>query len=399
MNNLFKIQETLASGSTSKVKKILTIDNKEYALKIMPKCIKDSKSFIKEISIHKSLINTNIIKYIDSYEDLENYYLVMELAKFELHGFIECDIGINPSVVHFLIKQLISGIEYLHNKGICHRDIKPENLLIDSNGTLLISDFGYSTFFRYKGKYRRLKALAGSKEYISPEVANENYDGELCDIWSIGVLLIVLLTGTLPWECPVLEDQRFKTYISMKYHYYPPFTKIRGKILHLIRNILVAEKKRFNINKLKNHPWVLEETTVNKSNIFRLMPIKENFDILFTQPNNINKTSFKTELKLSQPIDNCNQISEQHRFYKNGKIEEVKREIVDLLKYMVVPHDIIDDVITFNTTDTKRGILRGKVFFTKVEDCCYITIRKLKGDYNEFKKFLGIFGENYDEDC
>lgn len=242
MNN-YQIQETLASGSTSKVKRTISIDNKEYAIKIMPKSLKDLKSFSKEISIHKSLSHKNIIKYKDSYKDNENFYLVMEFAKYELYNFIESDVGINPVVVHYLIKQLVSGIEYLHSIGICHRDIKPENILIHQDGRLLISDFGFSTFFKYKNKYRRLRTLVGSREYMSPEVSLENYDGELCDIWSIGITIIVLLTGSLPWNSAEMTDQRFKTYMSMKYHYYPPFTKIRDKILDLIRKILVPEKE------------------------------------------------------------------------------------------------------------------------------------------------------------
>lgn len=353
MNIKYDIQETLASGSTSKVKRILTIDNIEYAIKIMPKMLKDIKSFNKEISIHRSLNHPNIIKYIDSYEDKDNYYMVMNLAKFELYTFIECDVGINPLVVHFLIKQLISGVEYLHSKGICHRDIKPENLLIDADGTLLISDFGYSTFFRYKNKYRRLKFLAGSKEYMAPEVAMENYDGELCDVWSLGILLIVLLTGTLPWDAPIPSDQRFKTFISMKYHYYPPFTKIRDKILDLIKKILVVEKRRFTLEMVKDHSWIKEESSVARDTLFSLMPIKDSCKLVFTQPDDNQRLIAGSDLKLSQPINNCNQICEQKRFYKKGNMVEIKNEVTDLLKWMVVPHKILEDGISFSTTDTK----------------------------------------------
>ncbi|KAK6089919.1 hypothetical protein P3W45_001122 [Vairimorpha bombi] len=391
----YQIQETLASGSTSKVKRTISIDNKEYAIKVMPKSLKDLKSFSKEISIHKSLNHKNIIKYIDSYKDSENFYLVMELAKYELYTFIECDVGINPVVVHYLIKQLVSGVEYLHSLGICHRDIKPENILIHSDCRLLITDFGYSTFFRYKNKYRRLRTIVGSREYMSPEVCMENYDGELCDIWSIGITLIVLLTGSLPWDCPIMDDKRFKTYMSMKYHYYPPFTKIRDKILDLIRSILVSEKRRINLRGVLNHPWIKEESTVNIDNLFRLMPIKENCKLVFTQPDNNYKPVIRSNLLLSQPINNDNQICEQHRFYKKGDVSSVKKEVCDLFKWMVVPHNLVDNVISFSTTDSKRSILRGEVVFTKVDNYCYVTFRKTKGDYDEFKTFLSSFGENF----
>lgn len=61
---------------------------------------------------------------------------------------------------------------------------------------------------------------------------------------------------------------------------------------------------------------------------------------------------------------------------------------------MVVPHNLIENVISFSTTDSKRSILRGEVLFTKVDEYCYVTFRKTKGDYNEFKT-LSSFGENF----
>ncbi|EQB62119.1 camk family protein kinase [Vairimorpha apis BRL 01] len=94
----YHIQETLASGSTSKVKRLRTTDNKELAIKIMKKTTTPLKSFNKELTIHKSLQHKNIIKYIDSCQDTENYYLIMDLAEYELHDFIENNTGIDPIV-------------------------------------------------------------------------------------------------------------------------------------------------------------------------------------------------------------------------------------------------------------------------------------------------------------
>lgn len=482
----YHIQETLASGSTSKVKRLRTTDNKELAIKIMKKTTTPLKSFNKELTIHKSLQHKNIIKYIDSCQDTENYYLIMDLAEYELHDFIENNTGIDPIVVQFLIKQLINGIEYLHLKGICHRDIKPENLLLDSNGTLLISDFGYSTYFKYKNKYRRLRTIAGSREYMAPEVCMENYDGELCDVWSVGITIIVLLTGCIPWN-NTLDDEKFITYCSMKYHYYPPFSKIRDKIINLIKKILVVEKRRCSLEFIKMHPWVNEESVVNKDNVFKFMPVKENVKFMFSQPEINSKSDYESgigdgrnirngdrcdyedirdgnrcesiydyddhdnsklkytniknidnnknisnrntkddynnkskhiknkninnnithiinnhqntstdKLQLSQPIKNENHISQLHRFYKTGNLDKVQKKVIDLLNCMVVPFNLHNNVITFNTSDSKRGNLKGDITVQKIGDECYITVKKVKGDYSEFKKFLNSFGENFE---
>lgn len=75
-----------------------------------------------------SLSHKNNTQHKVSYKDNENFYLVMELSKYELCNFIGSDVGVNPVVVHYLIKQLVPGIEYLHFISICHRDIKHENI-------------------------------------------------------------------------------------------------------------------------------------------------------------------------------------------------------------------------------------------------------------------------------
>lgn len=398
----FEIQETLSSGSTAKVKRIVSIDNKEYAIKIMSKSVKDKKGFMKEVAIHKVLKNRFIVEYVNAYEDTENYYIVMGLAKYEIYSFIEVDVGMDPTVVHLIFRQLVSALSYLHEKGVCHRDIKPENLLMTGEGNLLVSDFGYSTYYKLKDKYRRLRTVAGSTQYMSPEACAQNYDGPKSDLWACGITLIVLLTGTLPWEMPSMSDEKFQAYCSMKYHYYPPFSKIRDKILDLIKKLVCPESKRISLSEVEKHPWFMEDNKLlnkdglcsNPTLLFNLLPHKQDIELVFTQPGAIQQNA-NNNFVSSQPMKTTSNIPTFFRFYKRGKIEKVMSEVAELLRWMVVPFSQNNTVISFSTTDTKRLNLKGEVSFTGVNNYVYITVSKVKGDSGEFRKFINAFSDNF----
>jgi serine/threonine-protein kinase Chk1 len=337
---------------------------------------------------------------VDAHEDTDNYFIVMGLAKYEICSFIEVDVGIEPTVVHLIFRQLVSALKYLHERGICHRDIKPENLLMTSQGNLLVSDFGCSTFYKTKDKYRRLRTMAGSNEYMSPEGHCMNYDGPKTDLWACGVTLIVLLTGNLPWDKPTLSDERFQAFYTMKYHCYPPFSKIRDKILDLIKKLLKPESKRITLEEVCEHPWFAETNSLlkegdlcsNPDALFRLLPHKEDIELVFTQPDVIQKKTNNVFL-LSQPIKS--NIPNFFRFYKRGSIDRIISEVVDLLKWMVVPFKLDRHVISFSTMDTKRLNLKGEVSFTNINSVIYITVTKIKGDSGEFRKFINLFSDSF----
>lgn len=97
-------------------------------------------------------------------------------------------------------RQLISGVEYLHSRGVAHRDLKPENLLLDNNDNLKISDFGLATIYRMQGKERLLEKKCGTLPYVAPEVLVRAYHAEPADVWSCGIILVALLAGG---KCPL----------------------------------------------------------------------------------------------------------------------------------------------------------------------------------------------------
>lgn len=113
----------------------------------------------------------------------------------------------NEKKAAYIIRQLLSAMIYCHSKGIVHRDLKPENILIDSiieSGKLNIKiiDFGSALFFTPRTKFSE---TLGTPYYIAPEVIRQNYN-EKCDIWSIGVILYILLSGKPPFTGITEED-------------------------------------------------------------------------------------------------------------------------------------------------------------------------------------------------
>lgn len=113
--------------------------------------------------IHKTLAHENIIKFYNSFQQLDKYYIILEYASGgELFDRIEPDFGMNVKLAHRYFVQLINGVEYLHSKGIVHRDLKPENLLLSDTDQIKIADFGLATLFQYKGIERNLTSPCGT---------------------------------------------------------------------------------------------------------------------------------------------------------------------------------------------------------------------------------------------
>ena len=101
----------------------------------------------------------------------------------------------------YIIRQLLSAVTYCHSRGVVHRDLKPENILIDSitktgKINIKIIDFGSALFIPPDAK---ITELLGTPYYIAPEVLKGNYN-EKCDVWSIGIILFILLSGTPPFN-------------------------------------------------------------------------------------------------------------------------------------------------------------------------------------------------------
>ena len=160
----------------------------------------------------------------------------------------------------FFFHQIVDGLMYCQNAGICHRDLKPENLLLDKQGILKISDFGLSTLYvgdaEADGQQRAelLHTTCGTPNYVAPEVLeSRGYDGKSADVWSVGVILFVLLAGYLPFEEETMPALFSK--IKQADFAYPMWFTPAAKAL--LSGILVPNPAgRFTLTDVFNHPWM-----------------------------------------------------------------------------------------------------------------------------------------------
>ncbi|KAG8519004.1 Serine/threonine-protein kinase SIK2, partial [Galemys pyrenaicus] len=155
--------------------------------------------------------------------------------------------------------QILSAVDYCHERKVVHRDLKAENLLLDNNMNIKIADFGFGNFFK-SGEL--LATWCGSPPYAAPEVfEGQQYEGPQLDIWSMGVVLYVLVCGALPFDGPTLPILRQRV---LEGRFRIPYF-MSEDCEHLIRRMLVLDpSKRLTIAQIKEHKWMLVEVPVQR---------------------------------------------------------------------------------------------------------------------------------------
>ena len=141
------------------------------------------------------------------------------------------------------MKKLLSACYHMHSQGVIHRDIKPENIMLSKEGEIKLIDFGLSQ--RTQGN-KKLKTVAGTPYYMAPEVLDGHYDYK-CDLWSLGVLLYVFMSGYLPFQGQS-RNEVFNKIATGKYHFkHVEFEQCSSLVIDLIEKLLVVDpNKRLN---------------------------------------------------------------------------------------------------------------------------------------------------------
>lgn len=265
----WSIVQTLGEGAYGEVKLLVNkVEGNAVAMKIIDlKRHPEARANIhKEVHIHKMLNDPHIIRYFGQREDNGIGYIFLEYAPGgELFDRIEPDVGMESWEAQKYMKQLISGVEYLHNSGVAHRDLKPENLLLDQHDNLKITDFGMATLFRSMGKVRVLDKKCGTLPYMAPEVLIRSYMAEPADIWSCGIILVAMLAGELPWDKPTNQCDQFARWKNGRYVQDTPWIKIDNLALAFIRKILMPiPSNRYTISQIKTHRWCTKRFTKHK---------------------------------------------------------------------------------------------------------------------------------------
>ncbi|XP_009301425.1 serine/threonine-protein kinase MARK2 isoform X13 [Danio rerio] len=207
----YRLLKTIGKGNFAKVKlarHVLT--SKEVAVKIIDKTQLNSSSLQKvfrEVRIMKLLNHPNIVKLFEVIETDKTLYLVMEYASGgEVFDYLVAHGRMKEKEARAKFRQIVSAVQYCHQKCIVHRDLKAENLLLDADMNIKIADFGFSNEFTVGNK---LDTFCGSPPYAAPELfQGKKYDGPEVDVWSLGVILYTLVSGSLPFDGQNLKELR-----------------------------------------------------------------------------------------------------------------------------------------------------------------------------------------------
>lgn len=352
-------------------------------------------NILKEIKIHKKMNHKHIIKLITHFTN-ENYHgMVLEYGEYCLRSMIHPDIGLQPAVSQMFFKQLMSAVRYLHEHGICHRDIKPENILVTKEGNLKVCDFGHATLFYYK-ETRKLKKVAGSYEFMAPEVLKMEYDGAAADIWSCGITLLNMISGKLPWRMAAKKDEKYLRYKTC--NELEGFRNVRKEIMELISNMLKDEKERVGINEIEKNKWFCQNNTLMDEDG---LCINGNWidgmsewisDLNYTQPSEIGARN--CFVPASVPIQS-NGLQTMYNIYINNKLEVVRKKIREALDKMVVSCKEYEDYILYSTIDTKKNRLCGEIVIKEIAKKTRVTFKRTNGDLGEFQKFVVYLRENF----
>jgi serine/threonine protein kinase len=308
------------------------------------------KKITYETNLMKKLNHPNITKILELFEDKDYILIIMEYINGgNLFSFVKKRRKVSEKTAKFLFKQIILGIKHIHSHNIVHRDIKLENILIDLNNNIKICDFGIGRVLASPDQL--LFDQCGTPMYIAPEILlstkETGYKGFPVDIWSSGIALYILLSGTLPFSfkngssISIEESEKNNHHNTEELQFAivnsePKYIEnVSEEARDLLRGLLNKNPdKRLTCNEILAHPWlkdINENLDNNKYHLFTKAEmkmlsktyvdyrkdkndnLKENFSLsnLFNDNKDKNKNSEKNEETKSSILAPFNSIIEE----------------------------------------------------------------------------------------
>ncbi|KAI5666239.1 hypothetical protein M9H77_16092 [Catharanthus roseus] len=259
----------IGSGSYGKV--VLyrsSADGKHYAIKAFHKShllklrVAPSETamtdVLREVLIMKVLNHPNIVNLIEVIDDptMDHFYMVLEYVE----GKWVCD-GVGPPggldeiTARKYLRDIVSGLMYLHAHNVVHGDIKPDNLLVTASGTLKIGDFSVSQVFEDEND--ELRRSPGTPVFTAPECClGLTYHGKAADTWALGVTLYCMVLGKYPFLGDTLQD----TYDKIVHNPLHLPDDLNPLLRNLIEGLLCKDpERRMTLEAVANHAWVIGE--------------------------------------------------------------------------------------------------------------------------------------------
>ncbi|KNE65047.1 AGC/PKA protein kinase [Allomyces macrogynus ATCC 38327] len=255
----FQLLETLGTGTFGRVHlaRHRSATSQYYAMKVLAKTdvvrLKQVAHINSERAILARVHHPFLVNMVATFHDARNLYMLLEyVSGGELFTYLRRVGRLHPNAARFYAAEIVTAIEHLHAREITYRDLKPENLLIDAQGHIKITDFGFA-----KVVPDRTWTLCGTPEYLAPEIIKGTGHGKAVDWWSLGILIFELLCGYPPFY----DDSPYGIYekILAGRLQFPAFVDAAAR--DLIRNLLAHDwTKRLGALKggasdIKNHRW------------------------------------------------------------------------------------------------------------------------------------------------
>lgn len=253
----YELRVLIGHGGFSHVYKAYDKSQDQFvAVKIIPRrCLRtlhDEQRLQREVDATAFLKHDHIVALHDFFEDQDNFYLVLDYCEGgSLYDLIRNGPRMREPQVATIFRQIVEAVSFCHARGVAHRDLKPQNVLITTLPNVKVSDFGLCGYIDDK---MMMHSFCGSPCYSAPEcLSHVEYDGRKADVWSLGVILYELVTGTHPWD--VTNTAQMLQHIIQGSYEIPVF--VSSACEDLIRAMLtVNPEERIPLHDILAHPWL-----------------------------------------------------------------------------------------------------------------------------------------------
>uniref|UniRef100_A0A8C1VF62 Serine/threonine-protein kinase PLK n=1 Tax=Cyprinus carpio TaxID=7962 RepID=A0A8C1VF62_CYPCA len=210
---------------------------KMYAAKIIPHTRVSKphqrEKIDREIELHRALHHKHIVHFYHHFEDKDNIYILLEYcSRRSLAHILKARKVLTEPEVRYYLRQILSGLKYLHEQEILHRDLKLGNFFINESMELKVGDFGLAA--KLEPVENRRRTICGTPNYLSPEVLNKQGHGCESDVWALGCVMYTMLLGRPPFETTNLKE----TYRCIREARYSMPSSLSAQAKHLISSML-----------------------------------------------------------------------------------------------------------------------------------------------------------------
>lgn len=270
--NKYVIKGDLGKGTFGRVKLCQSSeDSKLYAVKIMHKTFvqrmagKEDQLYDvlrREVAIMKKLNHRNVVRLVEVIDDpsSQKMYLVQEYVQHNLMDELTRTNGLNEEIARKYMRDLLSGLHYLHFHKVIHRDIKPENILVTADGVAKIADFGAARMVMNESE--TLSGAKGTPAFMAPEMfdIDAKYTGPTVDVWSLGATLYMMVVGRPPWMADnEIELAERVQRVELRF---PKDAErpLRPHLKNLLQRMLTKDPSlRITLNECFTHDWITKE--------------------------------------------------------------------------------------------------------------------------------------------